>query len=76
MLRIKMIKIVVTKAVTGHCSLKKNSKDQTIPTKIIVSNLNVFKIYYHVLANIIFSGKAINKKLVNSNQNTWTKETN
>ena len=73
---INMIRIVVKKADKGNCSLKKKQEKTDIPTKIIVSNLNDFKNHYHVLANIIFSGKAINKKLVNSNQNTWAKETN
>ena len=67
MVIVKMMRIVVTKAArhrTSHLQLaeavvprlqkKRKSIDQTILTKIIVSTLNVSKIYYHILLNIIF----------------------
>ena len=68
MVIVKMMRIVVTKAarrrtsqlqlaeavVPGLQKKKKKSINQTILTKIIVSTLNVSKIYYHILLNIIF----------------------
>ena len=70
MVIVKMMRIVVTKAARRRTSQlqlaevvvpgmqkKKKSIDQTILTKIIVSTLNVSKIYYHIyhiLLNIIF----------------------
>ena len=66
MVIVKMMRIVVTKAARRRTSQlqlaeavvpglqKKKSINQTILTKIIVSTLNVSKIYYHILLNIIF----------------------
>ena len=57
-----MIRIAVKKADKENCSLKKNMKKQTTPTKVTVSNLNVSKIYYHFLANIIISPQGHKQK--------------
>ena len=46
--------IVVSIGLSSATRLGKNKKDQTVPTKIIVSNLNFSNIYYHFLVNIIF----------------------
>ena len=46
--------IVISIGLRSTTRLGKNNKDQTVPTKIIVSNLNVSNIYYHFLVNIIF----------------------
>ena len=46
--------IVISIGLRSTTRLEKNNKDQTVPTKIIVSNLNVSNIYYHFLVNIIF----------------------
>ena len=46
---------------TGPSRSARLAKSQTIPTKIIVSNLNVSRTYYYFFKHLFLSGKAINK---------------